>query len=106
MKDYKVIFTDCNSRDTLPKTWTRVSFDSAEDRCEYRRDWIISMIKEAVTHKYGMSYWWLVDSGLGLRYGTLCRAIRPTKRNSNPGSSVDGRYAVRIIDMKTKEEIL
>ena len=59
-----------------------------------RDRWII---EKAVEKVFGKRCFWWEDSGLGLYYGQVMQALRPTNRNSNPGnSSVTSRIRVDV----------
>lgn len=59
-----------------------------------RERWII---ERAVEKVFGKPCFWWEDNGLGLYYGQVMQALRPTKRNSNPGnSSVTSRIRVDV----------
>lgn len=49
-----------------------------------RERWII---ERAIEKIWGKRCFWWADSGLGLHYGQVMEALRPTKNNSNPGNS-------------------
>jgi DNA-binding XRE family transcriptional regulator len=55
------------------------------------------IIEKAIEKVFGKTCFWWEDSGLGLHYGQVMQALRPTKRNSNPGnSSVTSRIRVDV----------
>ena len=59
-----------------------------------RERWII---EKAIEKIWGKRCFWWADNGLGLYYGQVMQALRPTKRNSNPGnSSVTSRIRVDV----------
>lgn len=87
---------------TSPEQVTRIrvpehimnEFGDEEIVGKARELWII---ERAVEKVFGKPCFWWPDSGLGLYYGQIMRALRPTKRNSNPGStSVTSRIKVDV----------
>jgi len=59
-----------------------------------RERWIID---KAVEKVFGKPCFWWEDNGLGIYYGQVMQALRPTKNNSNPGnSSVTPRIRVDV----------
>ena len=59
-----------------------------------RERWII---ERAVEKIWGQSCFWWEDSSMGLYYGQVMQALRPTKRNANPGNaSVTSRIRVDV----------
>ena len=59
-----------------------------------RERWII---ERAVEKIWGKRCFWWEDNGMGIYYGQVMQALRPTKRNSNPGNaSVTSRIRVDV----------
>jgi hypothetical protein len=56
-------------------------------------------IQRATRKIYGARCFWWSDSGLGLHYGQVMTALRPTAGNSNPGNS-SRTYRMRV-DIET-----
>jgi hypothetical protein len=92
-----VSFTACGSSDRDTETRIRIPVRDEYGEILSGRGLTEATINRAIEKIYGKNCFWWADSGLGVYYGQVMKALKPTKNNSQPGnSSVTYRMRVDI----------